>query len=351
MTYRVVQWTTGHVGREATKAIVRHPLLELVGCYAWSADKEGRDVGELCGLAPMGVQATRDVDALLGLRPDCICYTPNQVDPAELERLLAAGANVVCSYFVNGRTLGEDVLSRLERAAQSGGASLFGSGIFPGFANFVAALMAGVSSNFQKIRFLESVDLTHYDAISNYTNLGWAEEPDEKWRHVNQQVLGQYAECVDVMADLLRIPLSDVTFDYESAFTPEDRIIKGFAMPAGSIAGQKCTWKGMVGEQSVIELEVVWNAGKGLEPEWPVSHGYTMEVQGNPNVHTRVKFSPSQEQVDSGRIADLANPVTALPVVNAIPSVCDAGPGVRTYADLPLITGHWVAPEAPADLK
>lgn len=342
MTYRVVQWTTGHVGREAVKGIVRHPELELVGCYAWSGEKEGKDVGTLCGIEPLGVSATRDVDALLALRPDCVCYTPNQVDPAELERLLAAGINVACSYFVNGRMLGDDVRARLEAAGRSGGASVFGAGIFPGFANFIAALMAAASSDFHKIRFLESVDLTHYDAIANYTNLGWAEDPDEKWREINHQVLGQYSECVDVMADMLRIPLREVRFDYEPAVTPQERTINGFTMPEGSIAGQKCTWKGMVDDRSVIELEVVWNAGKGLEPEWPVAHGYTMEVRGNPNIHTRVKFSPSQEQIESGRIADLANPVTAMPVVNAIPAVCNAAAGIRTYADLPLITGRYV---------
>jgi hypothetical protein len=341
MSYRVVQWTTGHVGREAAKGILQHPLLELVGCYAWSEDKEGADVGELCGLAPIGIQATRDVDALLALKPDCVCYTPNQVNPDELARLLEAGVNVACSYFMNGRTLGEEAHAKLEAAARAGNASLFGSGIFPGFANFIAALMAAASSNFTKIRFLESVDLTHYDAIANYTNLGWAEDPDEKWHEINRQVLGQYAECIDVMADMLRIPLSEVTFDYEPAITPEERTINGFTMPQGSLAGQKCTWKGMVGDRSVIELEVCWNAGKGLEPEWPVAHGYTMEVQGTPNIHTRVKFSPSQEQVDSGTVKDLANPITAMPVVNAIPSLCDAAAGIRTYADLPLITGHY----------
>ena len=98
----------------------------------------------------------------------------------------------------------------------------------------------------------------------------------------------------------------------------------------------------MVGERSVIELEVVWNAGKGLQPEWPVHHGYTMEVEGSPNIHTRVKFRPSPEQMASGRAADLANPLTAMPVVNAIPAVCGAAPGIRTYADLPLITGRYV---------
>lgn len=342
MAYRVVQWTTGHVGREAVKGILRHPELELVGCYAWSADKEGRDVGELCGVGPIGVRATRDIDRLLALKPDCVCYTPNQLDPDELRRLLEAGVNVASSYFINGRTLGSDVRAQIESSARKGGSSVFGAGIFPGFANFIAALMAAATRDFKKIRFLESVDLTHYDAIANYTNLGWSFDPDDKWHEINRRVLGQYAECVDVMADMLRIPLREVEFEYEPAITPQERTIKGFTMPQGSLAGQKCTWKGMVGDRSVVELEVVWNAGKGLEPEWPVHHGYTMEVEGSPNIHTRVKFSPSREQIESGRIADLANPLTAMPVVNAIPVVCEAAAGIRTYADLPLITARYV---------
>ncbi|KUI24003.1 hypothetical protein AU196_09620 [Mycobacterium sp. IS-1742] len=67
MTYRVVQWTTGNVGTKSVHAIVENDLLELVGCYAWSPDKVGRDVGDLCGTAPLGVTATDDVEALLGI--------------------------------------------------------------------------------------------------------------------------------------------------------------------------------------------------------------------------------------------------------------------------------------------
>ena len=72
MTLRVVQWTTGNVGRQSVAAIARNSELELVGCYAWSPDKVGRDVGELCGREPFGVTATDDVGALLALRPDCV---------------------------------------------------------------------------------------------------------------------------------------------------------------------------------------------------------------------------------------------------------------------------------------
>src|SRR3954471_6236282 len=93
--FRVVQWTTGNVGERSVIAVLANPALELVGCYAWSSDKVGRDVGELCGVAPAGVTATDDVDALLALQPDCVIYNPKWPDVDTLVRILAAGINVV----------------------------------------------------------------------------------------------------------------------------------------------------------------------------------------------------------------------------------------------------------------
>src|SRR4029077_18947061 len=78
--YRVVQWTTGNVGKSSVQAIVASPTLELIGGYAWSPERPGRDVGELCGLAPLGVAATNDIEALLELRPDCVVYNPMWLD-------------------------------------------------------------------------------------------------------------------------------------------------------------------------------------------------------------------------------------------------------------------------------
>src|SRR6478672_3501152 len=104
MTLRVVQWTTGNVGKRSVRAIQTQPDLELVGCYAWSPDKAGRDVGELVGIELIGITATTDVDALLALEPDCVVYNPMWPSPDELVRVLEAGVNVVTTAaFINGR--------------------------------------------------------------------------------------------------------------------------------------------------------------------------------------------------------------------------------------------------------
>ncbi len=85
--HRVVQWTTGNVGKSSVQAIVANPTLELVGCYAWSPDKVGRDVGELCGIEPLGITATDDIDALLALQPGLRRLQP------DVERHRRAGAH------------------------------------------------------------------------------------------------------------------------------------------------------------------------------------------------------------------------------------------------------------------
>ena len=104
MTYRVVQWTTGNVGRHSIAGIDARPDLELVGLWVSSADKVGKDAGSLAGLGrTLGVEATNDAAALYALRPDCVVY--NAMADVRLKEavddlcgLLRAGINVVSSW-------------------------------------------------------------------------------------------------------------------------------------------------------------------------------------------------------------------------------------------------------------
>ena len=97
---RVVQWGTGNVGKHSVAAVHEHADLELVGALVYSDEKAGRDVGEIVGLDPIGVIATKDVDEILALDADCVLYHA-QGDwnpPAALDdvcRILASGKNVV----------------------------------------------------------------------------------------------------------------------------------------------------------------------------------------------------------------------------------------------------------------
>ncbi|MSO78996.1 MAG: dihydrodipicolinate reductase, partial [Acidimicrobiia bacterium] len=202
MTIRVVQWTTGNVGKESVKAIAANPGLELVGCFAWSDSKVGVDVGELVGIAPLGIAATNDVAALLALKPECVVYNPMWPSTDELVRILEAGVNVVTTAaFINGRRLGAD-RDRLAQACETGRSSLFGTGVSPGFAELVAITIAGICGRVDKVTVREQADSTFYDSPETERPVGFGQpidHPDlEKMTRDGTAVFG---EAVAMVAD------------------------------------------------------------------------------------------------------------------------------------------------------
>jgi hypothetical protein len=81
------------------------------------------------------------------------------------------------------------------------------------------------------------------------------------------------------------------------------------------------------------------HAGRHMEPDWKLEHGYQVEIDGAPRVRTNQILPPHgfsgksfEDFLVLGMIA------TALPAVHAIPAVCAAWPGIVTYADLLLVT-------------
>jgi hypothetical protein len=72
-----------------------HPDLDVVGVWVHSADKVGRDAGELSGIAPFGVAATNRMEDVLKLKPDCVLYMPHVCNFDEICRILESGSNIV----------------------------------------------------------------------------------------------------------------------------------------------------------------------------------------------------------------------------------------------------------------
>jgi hypothetical protein len=344
MTYDVVQWTTGNVGRSSVRAIVANPELRLVGCYAWSADKVGVDVAELCGLdQPTGVTASDDVDALLALRPDCVSYNPVWPNVDELVRILSAGINVAStSAFITGHWMGDVERRRIVDACAAGGSSIFGSGMNPGFANLLALVSAGICERIDSISVLESVDSTGYGSADTERSVGYGQRPDNpELPSMIATGTAVFGDAVRMVAEALHLELDEVVCDSEVAVTTEPLVDGDLSIEAGCVAGIRANWLGKVGERTVIDLGVRWRKGRTLEPDWKVEHGYLVNVQGLPCVKTKLEIFPPRD-FKASSMADymqLGMIMTALPAVNAIPAICQASPGIHTYADLPLITG------------
>src|SRR4051812_3718678 len=348
LRYRVVQWTTGNVGKSSVAAIAANPNLELVGCYAWSPEKVGKDVGELCGIAPLGVTATNDVDALLALKPDCVVYNPMWIDTDELIRILSAGVNVVATAaFITGHNQGP-ARAKIVDACTRGKSTLFGTGISPGFAELLAIVSATICDRVDKIVVNEAADTTFYDSPATEIPVGFGRPiNDPDLQTMTAQGTAVFAEAVRMVADALGVDLDDIRCDAEYAQTTEDLDLGSWTIAAGCVAGVAASWKGTVGHKVIVELNVRWRKGQTLEPDWKIDQdGWVIQIEGRPTVTLNVGFLPPPD-FEAETIADfmvIGHIITAMPALNAIPRVVAASPGIATYNDLPLIQPRGVVP-------
>jgi 4-hydroxy-tetrahydrodipicolinate reductase len=339
MTLRVVQWTTGNVGKQSALAIARSAELELVGCYAWSPDKVGRDVGGLCGGEPLGVAATDDVDALLGLRPDCVVYNPMWPSVDELVRILESGANVVTTAaFITGSKLGPERKKLLD-ACERGGATLFGTGVSPGFVDMLGLVMTGISDRIDKVTVSEEAHTMGYDSPETEKPAGFGRPMDDPdLQAMTAEGTAVFGEAVEMMADALGVALDEVVCEAEYAAALEDLDLGSWQIEKGCVAGIAASWQGRRDGRSVVELNVRWKKAPVLEPDWTIADGWVVEVAGRPTVRTTVQFLPPSD-FQATSLADfmvLGHIMTAMPAVNAIPAVVDASPGIVSYADIKL---------------
>ncbi|WP_068160524.1 dihydrodipicolinate reductase [Rhodococcus phenolicus] len=346
--FRVVQWTTGNVGKSSVAAIAANPAYELVGCFAWSPDKVGRDAGELAGTAPLGIRATDSVDELLALKPDVVVYNPMWIDVGELERILSAGVNVVSTAcFITGHNQGEG-RDRLMAACIRGGSTMFGSGISPGFVDQLAVVAAGICDRVDRITVNEAADTTFYDSPDTEKPVGFGQPIDNPdLPAMTAHGTGVFGEAVRMIGDALGVEFDEVRCDAEYAQTTEDLDLGSWTIPAGCVAGVYVSWKGILDGTTRVELTVRWRKGRTLEPDWVVDQdGWVIEVAGRPTVTMKVGFLPPPdfEATTLEEFMVLGHIMTAMPAINAIPAVVAAAPGIVTYNDLQLVLPRGVMP-------
>ncbi len=286
MTYRVVQWSTGNVGRHALAGIDAHPELELVGLFVSQPDKVGRDAGALAGLdRTLGVSGTSDTAALLALEPDCIVHTAmadNRMFEAlaDLERFLVAGINVVSSspVFLQYPADDDGMAQKLRTAAADHGVSLFVNGVDPGFANDALPLvLTGISERIEEVRCSEVLNYNTYNQpMVLFDIMGFARPLDHIPMLLQPGVLTlAWGSVVRQIAAGLGVTLTGVEEWYEREPAPEDFDVDAGLVPKGTAAALHFEVRGMVGDKAVVVLEHVTRLRDDLGASWaqPAGHG------------------------------------------------------------------------------
>ncbi|HEX9031011.1 MAG TPA: hypothetical protein VF834_04150 [Streptosporangiaceae bacterium] len=348
MTFRVIQWATGGVGRAAIEGILRHPELELAGCWVHTAAKHGKDVGDILGRGPLGVMATSDVGEILALDADCVVYAPLVPDESQVLALLRSGKNVVTPvgwvYPEPGRA------AQLRQACLDGGVTLHGTGIHPGgiterFPLMISALTAAATH----VRAEEFSDIRTYNAPDVVRHImGFGGTRQEALDSPMAALLsGGFKQSVRMVVHELGFdadPGLRTTQEVGLATAPIDSQI-GVIQP-GQVAARRFQWEAIADGRPVVTAAVNWLMGEEhLDTGWefgPLGERFEIEVTGDPTV--RVTFSGLQpESVAAGLVRNPGVVATANHCVSAIPYVCRAEPGIKTYLDLPLIAGRAAA--------
>ena len=345
MTYRVIQWATGGVGKAAIEGVLDHPDLELVGAWVHSEAKDGMDLGSMVGRDPIGVAASCDVEAVLGIDADCVLYSPFMADPRVVTAILESGKNVVTplGWFYPPTEERE----QMDAVARSAGVTLHGTGIHPGgITERFPLMVSALSGSITHVRAEEFSDIRTYgapDVIRDWMLFG--KTPEEARASIMADALGAgFRQSVFMVADELGFALDPqlrTTHEMAVATQPIDSPI-GPIQP-GTVAAQRFKWEGTVDGEPVVTAAVNWLMGEeNLDPGWafgPDGERFEVEITGDPSCLTTFK-KLHPETIEAGLIRNPGIVATAMHCVNAIPYVCVAEPGLRTYLEMPLVAGR-----------
>ncbi|WP_436790882.1 NAD(P)H-dependent amine dehydrogenase family protein [Yinghuangia sp. YIM S10712] len=330
--------------------MIEHPDLDLVGLYAHSPDKVGRDAGELCGVASVGVTATDSVEAIVGLHADCVLYMPLHCDLDVVCRLLASGTNVVTTRgeFHRPASMDPSERARVEAACAEGGTSVHSTGVSPGFiTEAVPLVLASIQRRLESLRIHEYADLSRRDSpLLVFDVMGFGRAPEElaatgRLTHAE----ATFGPSLALVADALGLPLDSVQASGEVATATRTIEIAAGTLPKGSVAAQRHAVSGMRDGRELLRFEATWYCTTDLEPAWDARPtGWHVVVDGDAPLDIDMRFAVPIE-----RMAAAAPGYTANRAVNAVPHVCASAPGIRTTLDLPHITATLLSTTNKAD--
>ncbi len=345
MSFRVIQWATGGVGRAAMEGVLGHPDLELVGAWVHSPSKEGVDVGTLLGRGSLDVTATGDIAALLAIEADCVLYSPLMADPGVVSAILESGKNVVTplGWFYPP----VDERARMDSVAKNAGVTLHGTGIHPGgITELFPLTISALSGSITHVRAEEFSDIRTYgapDVVRDWMLFGTS--PEKARTSIMADALGAgFRQSIFMVADELGFDVGSslrTTHEMAVATAPIDSPI-GPLQP-GTVAAQRFVWEALVDGEPIVTAAVNWLMGEeNLDPTWEFGPGgerFEVEITGDPSCLTTFK-KLHPETVAAGLVRNPGIVATALHCVNAVPYVCRAAPGLLTYLDLPLVAGR-----------
>ena len=338
---RVAVWGTGNMGRAGIRAVVAHPDMELVAVVGRSL--AGQDAGVIAGLEPLGVpisaEPPHDVDALVymasgDIRPDDAA--------ADIAGCLRTGAVVVTASLYalyDPASAPASLREPLEQACREGGASLFVSGIDPGWGNDVLpVLLTGIASSITQVRCQELFDYSTYDqpdAVRGSVGMGGSmdDTPLMVAPSIPTMIWGGQLR---MMARALGVELDEIRERVERRALEAD-VTNGMGLfEKGTQGGLRFEIQGIVAGEVRLVVEHVTRISAEVAPDWPSppdggSGAHRIVIEGRPRIEVTIEATD-----EGGNKAAGGNATAAARLVNAIPWLRAAELGIYDALQVPL---------------
>jgi len=348
MPHRVIVWGTGNVGVPALRIVLSNPALELAGVVVANPAKVGRDAGELCGMPATGVRATDDVAAAFAAGADAVAYCASgDFRPTEavddIERCLRGGLNVVSTSIYplyDPLSAPAELRDRIGAACTAGQASIFVSGVDPGFINdVIPLLLSGLCERVDELRAFEIFNYSSYaqeDAVRQLVGMGQPLDatPPMLTPGVPSMVWGG---PIRLMARGLGLTLDDIRERVEKRPLPRTVTTQLGQFDEGTMGAFRLEIEGIVGGKPLLVVDHITRIVNDIALDWPRSKGdgaHGVILTGRPNL--TVTFEPEDDTGAAGG----GNTTAAARIVNAIPFVCQAPAGMLDALQVPLPIGR-----------
>ena len=324
---KVVIYGVGALGSRIVRALAKRKEIEFVGAITRRSNL-GKDLGEVAGLdRKLGVAITNEVDKLLSeVDADIVVHTTSSylkdVYP-QLEKCIKAGLDVVSTTEELSYPYRKypELSKSLDELAKKHGVAVLGTGINPGF--LMDTLPVVLTAPCEEVKSIEVTRMMYSGnrRIPYQKKIGTGLTKEEFNRMISEgKITGHVGlyESIAMIAAALGWDIDDIVeLPPEPVICTEEVTTSYTTVKVGQVAGLKSVAYATKNGEKIITLNFISHAN--------VKEPYDeVKIEGTPNLTMRIL---------GGVHGDIG---TVSMVVNSIPKVLKADPGLYTMIDLPV---------------
>jgi 4-hydroxy-tetrahydrodipicolinate reductase len=324
---KVILFGLGAMGTHIARVALKKKGLKIVGALEISKTKVGQDLGKVLGLEQhLGIQVTDDLEILHNVNADVVIHATGSYLPQvyqQITQCVKAGLNVVstCEELSYPYYKFPKLALELDKMAKAHGVTVLGTGINPGY--LMDTLPITLTGPCIEVK---SVKVTRMMFSGNRRNsyqkkIGTGLTASAFNEMINEGTMTGHVglvESICMIAKALGWTLDEIVeLPPEPIITKTETTTTYTTIPPHHVVGLKSVAYGTKNGKRVIILEFVSHANV----EQPYD---AVTIEGTPTIH---------ERIEGGVHGDLG---TIAMVINSIPNVIKARPGLVTMRELPL---------------